>query len=147
MNTPLSDNLRGAAFMMLSMAGFALNDGAMKSVLETQPLFPTLVLRGGVIVLIMLVVCHMTGALRWRPTPRDRRLIGRGRRWNSGLDATPERRRRLEPLGRPGRKLDVCAPPGLGGSRRMAKTRLQRVSRMQARYRNKQGQDEAEISL
>lgn len=72
----MSDNLRGALFMSLSMAGFALNDAIMKQVLVAQPLFPTILIRGCFATLLLAGLCLMTGALRWRGPARDRRLIG-----------------------------------------------------------------------
>ncbi len=72
---PLVDNLRGAALMTAAMAGFALNDGMMKMVLQDVPLFPALLLRGLLACALLALLCLATGAFRVRPTRRNRRLI------------------------------------------------------------------------
>ena len=41
-----SDNVRGALFMSISMAGFALNDGLIKLVSAEMGLFQIILLRG-----------------------------------------------------------------------------------------------------
>lgn len=72
----MSENARGALFMSLAMAGFALNDAAMKLVLIHQPLFPSILVRGIMATLLIGGLCLATGAFRWRGAARDRRLIG-----------------------------------------------------------------------
>lgn len=53
-----SDNIRGAVYMMLSMAGFVLNDTLMKSLSADIPMFQAIFLRG-------IVATLLTGALAW----------------------------------------------------------------------------------
>ena len=57
----LSDNLRGALYMNLSMFAFTVNDAFMKSVTHDLPLFQTIALRGTVAVLCLLAVARITG--------------------------------------------------------------------------------------
>lgn len=57
----LSDNLRGALYMNLSMFAFTVNDAFMKSVTHDLPLFQTIALRGTVAVLCLLTVARITG--------------------------------------------------------------------------------------
>lgn len=52
------DNFRGAIYMMLSMAGFVLNDTLMKSLSADLPMFQAIFLRG-------LVATALIGALAW----------------------------------------------------------------------------------
>jgi drug/metabolite transporter (DMT)-like permease len=58
---PLSDNLRGALYMNLSMFAFTVNDAFMKSVTHDLPLFQTIALRGTVAVLCLLAVARISG--------------------------------------------------------------------------------------
>jgi drug/metabolite transporter (DMT)-like permease len=60
----LTDNLRGALYMNLSMFAFTVNDAFMKSVTHDLPLFQTIALRGTVAVLCLLAVARITGGLR-----------------------------------------------------------------------------------
>ncbi|WP_232822924.1 DMT family transporter [Oceanibium sediminis] len=76
MSKSLADNLRGASFMVTAMAGFALNDVAMKAVLADVDLFPALFLRGALTCVLLFALCVATGALRWRPARRDGVLVG-----------------------------------------------------------------------
>ena len=71
----LSDNVRGAIYMMLSMAGFVLNDTLMKSLAETLPMFQAIFIRG-------LFATALIGALAWhrralwfRPCGRTAKII------------------------------------------------------------------------
>ncbi len=54
-----SDNIRGAVYMMLGMAGFVLNDTLMKSMSSDIPMFQAIFLRGVAATLLM-------GLLAWR---------------------------------------------------------------------------------
>lgn len=74
--TPLGENMRGAAFMMLSMAGFSLNDAFIKTVSGELPLFQAVFLRGLMVVALVGALGWAQGALAWRPGRRDRALIG-----------------------------------------------------------------------
>ena len=47
----ISDNLRGALYMNLSMFAFTVNDTFMKAVTQTLPLYQTIALRGLIAVL------------------------------------------------------------------------------------------------
>jgi drug/metabolite transporter (DMT)-like permease len=73
---PLSDNMRGAVFMMVSMAGFCLNDALIKSVSDDLPLFQAIFLRGAIATTLIGGLALSRGALRFRPGGRDSRLIG-----------------------------------------------------------------------
>ena len=70
-----SDNLRGALFMSVSMAGFALNDGLIKLVSAEMGLFQILVLRGIFASALMGVLAWHRRALFYRPTGQDTRVI------------------------------------------------------------------------
>ncbi|SMO88172.1 DMT family transporter [Paracoccus laeviglucosivorans] len=50
-----ADNLRGAALMILSTAGFICNDAVMKSVTQELPLYQSVAIRGGMILILMLL--------------------------------------------------------------------------------------------
>ncbi|MDD9909575.1 MAG: DMT family transporter [Ahrensia sp.] len=55
-----SPNAQGAAFMMLAMAGYVLNDALMKLVLEKLPFFQSLFIRGIFASIFLLALCwHM----------------------------------------------------------------------------------------
>lgn len=62
--------------MSASMAGFVLNDTMMKSLAGEVPLFQAIFVRGLFASAVILFVAWQSGALRHRPGPRDRRLIG-----------------------------------------------------------------------
>ena len=72
----LSDNLRGALFMICGMAGFTFNDACMKLVTEDLPLFQAIFLRGVGTSVLLVVVCLHQGALHFRVSGADRRVIG-----------------------------------------------------------------------
>lgn len=71
-----SDNMRGAGFMMASMAGFSLNDALIKTVAGELPLFQAVFLRGCFATALIGLLAWRQGALAFRPGRRDRRLIG-----------------------------------------------------------------------
>lgn len=60
---PLSDNLRGAGFMLVAMAAFILGDACMKTVVGHLPLYQAVTLRGLVTVPLLLLLARMTGGL------------------------------------------------------------------------------------
>jgi drug/metabolite transporter (DMT)-like permease len=60
----MSDNMRGAALMALSMTGFTINDAFMKAVGQTLPLFQALLLRGIGATLLLVLLAHLLG--QWR---------------------------------------------------------------------------------
>lgn len=71
----MSDNTRGALFMMASMLGLTLNDALIKSVSDDLPLFQAVFLRGLVATTLIGMLALWQGAFRFRPGRRDRRLI------------------------------------------------------------------------
>ncbi len=70
-----SDNLRGALFMCISMAGFALNDGLIKLVSSELGLYQIIFLRGIFVVALMGVLAWRRGSLFYRPSGHDARVI------------------------------------------------------------------------
>ena len=66
----ISDNLKGALFMMGSMAGFTLNDAFIKLASSELPFFQIVFLRGIPATLLMALVAHWFGLLTFR-IPRD----------------------------------------------------------------------------
>lgn len=57
--------------MCLAMAGFALNDAAMKFVLAEMPLMPAIAVRGVIVSALLAVLCAVSGAFAWRPPKGD----------------------------------------------------------------------------
>lgn len=55
----MSDNLRGAVLMLISMATFTCNDAVMKAVTQTLPLYELVALRGLSVLVLMLVVAQI----------------------------------------------------------------------------------------
>ena len=55
----MSDNLRGAVLMLISMATFTCNDAVMKAVTQTLPLYESVALRGLAVLVLMLVVAQI----------------------------------------------------------------------------------------
>jgi drug/metabolite transporter (DMT)-like permease len=72
----LAENLRGAGFMVASMAGFSCNDAFIKSVAGDVPLFQAVFLRGLIATALLGGLAWWQGAHRFRPGRRDRRRIG-----------------------------------------------------------------------
>ena len=72
----LSENTRGALYMMASMAGFSLNDALIKSVADDLPLFQAVFLRGLVATALIGLLAASQGVFRFRPGRHDRRMIG-----------------------------------------------------------------------
>lgn len=60
----MTDNMRGALFMSLSMAGFSINDALIKLVTTQVPLFQAILLRGLFSAVLML------GIVIWSRAPR-----------------------------------------------------------------------------
>ncbi|MEN9850101.1 MAG: hypothetical protein RL128_264, partial [Pseudomonadota bacterium] len=60
----ISDNLRGVAYMCLSMLAFTVNDSFMKAVTTEVPLFQTVFLRGLIAIAGLVVMGSLTGAFR-----------------------------------------------------------------------------------
>ena len=71
----ISDNLRGALYMNLSMFAFTVNDTFMKAITETLPLYQTIALRGVVAVIGLLVIGAARGGLTVRLPRHDLILI------------------------------------------------------------------------
>lgn len=72
---PLSDNMRGAAFMLASMTAFTFNDACMKALAGDLPLFQAIFLRSLIVVAFLGVLAWKSGALRGASAPMDRALI------------------------------------------------------------------------
>ena len=62
--------------MSASMAGFVMNDALMKSLSEDVPLFQAIFVRGLFATSVIVLLAWRSGALRFRPVAKDRRLIG-----------------------------------------------------------------------
>lgn len=71
----MTENTRGALFMMASMGSFTINDAFMKSLAGHVPFFQALFLRGCLTVLFIAVLAWATGRLRPGPDPADRGLV------------------------------------------------------------------------
>lgn len=72
----MSDNLRGALYMIGAMAGFTLNDTGMKAATQSLPLFEAIALRGAMTLAMLAVLGVAIGGLRHRLTRRDTVIIG-----------------------------------------------------------------------
>ncbi len=70
-----SDNIRGAAFMMGSMAAFTLNDALMKSLAGTMPLTQAVFLRGIATTILIYALARHLGALKLPLSRRDRLIV------------------------------------------------------------------------
>lgn len=75
MTISLSDNAKGAVFMMASMIGFILNDALFKLAVSDLALFQAIMLRGIAATAFVALLAWHFKALRFRPAPRDRKLI------------------------------------------------------------------------
>lgn len=71
----MSDNLRGALYMNLSMFAFTVNDTFMKAVTHDLPLYQTITLRGALAVVWLLILAAATGGLHIPSGARDRWVI------------------------------------------------------------------------
>ena len=60
----LSDNMKGAVFMMVSMAAFVINDSLMKSLSGEIPLFQAIFLRGVFATMLVLFLAARMGMVR-----------------------------------------------------------------------------------
>ena len=72
----LSDNARGAIFMMVSMATFVCNDTIVKVVSADLPLFPTIFLRGVFASALLFALTYRESALHSSFSVKDRRAVG-----------------------------------------------------------------------
>ena len=66
----MTDNIRGALFMVCSMICFAVNDAVIKSLGGVLPIFQTLAVRGG---FVMVVLAFMVMRSGWRVQELQRR--------------------------------------------------------------------------
>ncbi len=71
----ISDNLRGALYMNLSMFSFTVNDTFMKAVTHTLPLYQTIAMRGVIAMIGMLLIARLTGKLTFAISVSDLKLI------------------------------------------------------------------------
>ena len=71
----LSDNLRGAGFMLLSMTAFTLNDACMKLLADELPLFQAIFFRSLLVCVFLFVMAWRSGALSVKISKTDRKLI------------------------------------------------------------------------
>jgi S-adenosylmethionine uptake transporter len=78
----MSPNLRGALFMVLSMAGFTLNDTMVKLASDSVPLFQIVFLRGVATTAMLAVTVHLAGGLRFAIPRGDRGKVA----WRTGLE-------------------------------------------------------------
>ncbi|MEM6846737.1 MAG: DMT family transporter [Pseudomonadota bacterium] len=74
-------NAKGALFMAIAMAAFAINDGFLKLAFETLPVAQSIFVRGLMASTIIVLVCWYVGALKFRPAKGERgpiawRVIG-----------------------------------------------------------------------
>jgi drug/metabolite transporter (DMT)-like permease len=72
---PISDNLRGAIYMMIAMAAFTLNDSAMKAATQTLPLWQAIAMRGLLTLGPLAMIGMATGGLRFRMARRDAGIV------------------------------------------------------------------------
>ncbi len=71
----LSDNMRGALFMMMAMAAFTFSDACLKSLSDELPLFQALFLRGIGTTGILLILTRIMGQLNFDIARRDWTLM------------------------------------------------------------------------
>ena len=66
----MTDNIRGALFMVCSMICFAVNDAVIKSLGGVLPIFQTVAVRGGIVVIVLAIMVMRSG---WRVQELRRR--------------------------------------------------------------------------
>ncbi|SIR26228.1 Permease of the drug/metabolite transporter (DMT) superfamily [Paracoccus thiocyanatus] len=66
-----ADNLRGSGLMMLSVAGFTCNDALMKAATQSLPLYESITIRGGLVLLVMVLIARARGGLQLRLARAD----------------------------------------------------------------------------
>ena len=79
----LSDNMRAALLIMVSMAAFTVNDAFMKLAAPNLPFFQQIFMRGLLITVGLFVLSGVWGHLQFKPDRKDRLLtvvtnFGRG---------------------------------------------------------------------
>ena len=72
----MSDNLKGAIFMMCSMTCFAVNDAMIKALGGVLPMFQTVALRGGIVLLLLGLVVVRSGWNVQKLGSRDKWILG-----------------------------------------------------------------------
>lgn len=72
----VSDNLRGAGFMVIAMAAFTMGDACMKAVAGQMPLYQAVTLRGFITLPLLALIGHLTGGLDFRATLASWRIVG-----------------------------------------------------------------------
>ncbi|OUS08506.1 EamA family transporter [Rhodobacterales bacterium 52_120_T64] len=70
------NNLKGAFYMMASMAGFVLNDTMVKLASDELDLFQAVFIRGAIATFLLGLLAWNKGALSFRPSRRDIKIIG-----------------------------------------------------------------------
>jgi drug/metabolite transporter (DMT)-like permease len=70
----LSDNMRAALMMALSMTAFTVNDALMKLAAPNLPFFQQIVVRGVLITFGLFFLAALWGHLGYRPSGKDRAL-------------------------------------------------------------------------
>ncbi|WP_363224558.1 DMT family transporter [Sneathiella sp.] len=75
MGIQISDNMRGAAFMTISVAAFVVNDTTMKLLADHLSIFQAIFLRGIFTSLLLAVFCLYKGNLLYRIPKGDRGLV------------------------------------------------------------------------
>lgn len=70
-----SDNMIGAAFMCGSMAGFALNDAAVKTVASDMSVYQAIFIRGLFTILFIGGMALLSGTFKNLPNRKDQKLI------------------------------------------------------------------------
>ena len=71
----LTDNIRGALFMMGAMSAFTVNDAFMKAISNDIPLFQSIFLRGVIVLPLLVLLCKSMGQLRFDLSRKDWTLI------------------------------------------------------------------------
>lgn len=71
----LTDNMRGAFFMVGSMTAFTVNDAFMKAVSADLPLFQSIFLRSAIVLPLLMILCKSMGQLRFDLSRKDWVLI------------------------------------------------------------------------
>ena len=71
----MSDNIRGAFFMIASMVCFAVNDAIIKSLGGVLPVFQTLAVRGGLVVVMLAVLVMRSGWQVHKLSQRDQMIL------------------------------------------------------------------------
>ncbi len=69
------ENLRGAVFMMLAMAGYVLNDTMIKLASADLELAQAVFMRGLAVSTLLGLLAWQQGALRYRPKPSELRIV------------------------------------------------------------------------